>query len=95
MAVYVDRSEPDAEIIHIVSARKTDMSEVHTKTSSVRRLKISDETRKAYADRDKSLDNLDPDAPVMPPEFWDGATNREILPAREDPDFVPNRQRSP
>jgi len=43
------------------------------KTSSVKRLKISNETRRLYAQRDKSLDNLDPDCPVMPPEFWDGA----------------------
>jgi uncharacterized protein (DUF4415 family) len=37
-------------------------------------LKISDETRQAYADRDKSLDSTDPDCPTMPPDFWDGAT---------------------
>lgn len=37
-----------------------------------RRLKITDDTRKAYEQRDKSLDN-DPEAPVMPPEFWDNA----------------------
>jgi uncharacterized protein (DUF4415 family) len=36
-------------------------------------LKISDETRQAYANRDKSLDSTDPDCPTMPPEFWDGA----------------------
>ncbi len=48
------------------------MSVERTKTSS-KRLKISDATRKAYADRDKSLDNKDPDSPTMPPEFWDGA----------------------
>jgi uncharacterized protein (DUF4415 family) len=44
------------------------MSVERTKTSS-KRLKISDATRKAYADRD----NKDPDSPTMPPEFWDGA----------------------
>ena len=49
------------------------MSRNPTKTSSVKRLKISDETRRAYDERDKSRDNLDPDNPVMPPEFWDGA----------------------
>jgi uncharacterized protein (DUF4415 family) len=48
------------------------MSVEHTKTSS-KRLKISDATRKAYADRDKSLDSKDPDSPTMPPEFWEGA----------------------
>ncbi len=50
------------------------MSAEHTKTNSVKRLKISDETRQAYADRDKSLDSTDPDCPTMPPDFWDGAT---------------------
>jgi uncharacterized protein (DUF4415 family) len=49
------------------------MSKERTKTSSVKRLKISDETRRAYEQRDKSRDNLDPDAPVMPPDFWEGA----------------------
>jgi uncharacterized protein (DUF4415 family) len=48
------------------------MSEAHTKTSSARLLRISDETRKAYEERDRSLDN-DPDCPTMPPEFWEGA----------------------
>jgi len=37
-------------------------------------IKITDEIRKAYEERDKSLDNADPDAPVMPPEFWANAT---------------------
>jgi uncharacterized protein (DUF4415 family) len=49
------------------------MSKARTRISSVKRIKISDETRRAYADRDKSLDRADPDAPVMPPEFWEGA----------------------
>jgi len=49
------------------------MSAKRTKTSSVKRLKISEETRQAYASRDKSLDSTDPDSPTMPPEFWDGA----------------------
>ena len=49
------------------------MSAGLTKTSSVRRLTISDETREAYANRDKSLDSTDPDCPTMPPEFWDSA----------------------
>jgi uncharacterized protein (DUF4415 family) len=48
------------------------MSKAHITTSSVKRLKISEETRQAYGRRDKSLDN-DPDAPTMPPEFWEGA----------------------
>src|SRR5580765_4123141 len=53
--------------------RQTNMSKVHTRPSSVRKLKINDEVRKVYAGRDKSHDRLDPDSPVMPPEFWDGA----------------------
>jgi uncharacterized protein (DUF4415 family) len=49
------------------------MSRTPTQTSSAKRLKISDETRRAYNERDKSLDKLGPDAPVMPPEFWERA----------------------
>lgn len=49
------------------------MSKVHTRPSSVRKLKITDEVKKAYSLRDKSCDHLDPDIPVMPPEFWEGA----------------------
>jgi uncharacterized protein (DUF4415 family) len=50
------------------------MNEARTKINSVSRLKISDKTRRAYDRRDKSLDHADPDAPVMPPEFWQGAS---------------------
>lgn len=42
-------------------------------STPLRRLKITGKIRNAYAERDKSRDNLDPNAPVMPPEFWDGA----------------------
>jgi len=49
------------------------MRKAHTETNSVKRLKISDRTRELYEQRDKSRDNLDPDAPTMPPEFWEGA----------------------
>jgi uncharacterized protein (DUF4415 family) len=50
------------------------MKKVHTRTSSAgRRLAISEETRALYKRRDKNLDNADPDAPVLPPEMWDGA----------------------
>jgi uncharacterized protein (DUF4415 family) len=38
--------------------------------SGLRRVKITDKIRQAYAERDTSLDNLDPDAPVLPPEAW-------------------------
>jgi uncharacterized protein (DUF4415 family) len=41
--------------------------------SPEKRLKVSEKTRLAYESRDKSLDNLDPDNPVMPPESWEGA----------------------
>jgi uncharacterized protein (DUF4415 family) len=50
------------------------MSRASTKTSSAKRLKISDQTRRAYARRDKTRDKLDPAAPVKPPEFWQGAS---------------------
>ncbi len=36
------------------------------------KIKITDEIRKAYEERDRSLDN-DPDCPTMPPEFWENA----------------------
>ena len=49
------------------------MSKAPTKTSSAKRLKISDQTRRAYDRRDKSRDQLDTAAPVKPPEFWQGA----------------------
>ena len=49
------------------------MSAERTKTNSVKRLKVSEETRQAYANRDKRLDSTDSDCPTMPPEFWDGA----------------------
>jgi uncharacterized protein (DUF4415 family) len=42
-------------------------------TQPARRLKITDEIREAYAKRDKSLDNADPDAPVLSPEMWENA----------------------
>src|SRR6202167_2675413 len=50
------------------------MSEARTKSNSVNRLQISDKTKRAYERRDKSLDHADPDAPVMPPEFWQGVS---------------------
>jgi uncharacterized protein (DUF4415 family) len=43
------------------------------RTNSPKPLKISDRTGALYEERDKSQDNLDPDAPVKPPEFWEGA----------------------
>ena len=41
------------------------MSRASTKTKSV---KISDRTRKQYAERDRSLDHSD--VPQLPPELW-------------------------
>lgn len=51
------------------------MSKAHTKTNSakLRRVRISDETRRLYEQRDKRLDN-DPDAPTLPIEYWENAT---------------------
>jgi uncharacterized protein (DUF4415 family) len=43
------------------------------KTSSDKRVKISDQTRKLYKNRDRTLDN-DPDAPTLPVEAWDNAS---------------------
>jgi uncharacterized protein (DUF4415 family) len=37
------------------------------------KIKITDDVRKTYEERDGSLDH-DPDAPAMPPEFWANAT---------------------
>jgi uncharacterized protein (DUF4415 family) len=47
------------------------MSEKSTRRIS--KIRITDEIRQAYDARDKSLDNLDPDNPVRPPEFWENA----------------------
>jgi len=42
-------------------------------TKNIHRLKITPAIRKAYEERDKSLDNADPENPVLPPEMWEGA----------------------
>jgi len=39
---------------------------------SDKRLKIGDETKAAYRNRNRRLDS-DPDAPQMPPEYWSNA----------------------
>jgi uncharacterized protein (DUF4415 family) len=49
------------------------MSKVPMKTSSDKRVKISDQTRRLYQKRDRTLDN-DPDAPTLPVEAWDNAS---------------------
>jgi uncharacterized protein (DUF4415 family) len=48
------------------------MKQVSTKTNSTKRLKISQQTKAGYGQRDRRLDN-DPDAPQLPPEYWDKA----------------------
>ena len=48
------------------------MKQVSTKTNSVKRLKISEGTKTAYGNRDRRLDS-DPDAPQLPPEYWNNA----------------------
>jgi uncharacterized protein (DUF4415 family) len=48
------------------------MKQTSIKTSSAKRLKVSDTTRDAYAERDLKLDG-DLDAPQMPPEYWNNA----------------------
>jgi uncharacterized protein (DUF4415 family) len=48
------------------------MKKESTKTSSVKRLKISQATREAYRKRDRRLDS-DPDAPQLPSEYWNNA----------------------
>jgi uncharacterized protein (DUF4415 family) len=43
------------------------------KTSSDKRVEISDQTRRLYQKRDRAPDN-DPDAPTLPVEAWDNAS---------------------
>ena len=49
------------------------MKKASTTTNSGKRLKISAKTRKAYGRRDPVLDH-DPDAPQLPPDYWNNAT---------------------
>ncbi len=44
-----------------------------TNSDNLKRLKISARTRELYETRDKRLDNIDPEAPVLPPEMWANA----------------------
>ena len=41
------------------------------RTSGIR---VTEEIRRAYRDRDTRLEKLDPDAPLLPPEAWANAT---------------------
>ena len=49
------------------------MRRASTKITSDKRIHISPETRALYRKRDTSVDNADPDAPVLPPELWENA----------------------
>ena len=49
------------------------MKKASTTTSSVKRLRISKETRLAYGKRERNLDG-DPEAPQLPPDYWNNAT---------------------
>jgi len=48
------------------------MKKTSTTTNSVKRLKISEKTKRAYRKRDRALDR-DPDAPQLPPDYWANA----------------------
>lgn len=56
-----------------------------TGSNSVRRVKITPAVRRAYEERDKSRDNLDPECPVRPPEFWEGTTIGKYYRPRKTP----------
>lgn len=49
------------------------MKKASTTTNSVKKLKISEETKRTYRRRDRALDK-DADAPQMPPSYWAGAS---------------------
>ena len=48
------------------------MKKASTTTSSAKRLKISEPTKRTYRKRDRALD-ADADAPQLPPSYWAGA----------------------
>jgi uncharacterized protein (DUF4415 family) len=52
------------------------MSRVRTPTNLRKGIKISDETRRLYEQRDRSLDN-GPDCAPLPPEKWAHAMRRD------------------
>ena len=49
------------------------MKKASTRTNSAKRLRISKETKLAYGKRERKLDG-DPDAPQLPPDYWNNAT---------------------
>jgi uncharacterized protein (DUF4415 family) len=65
VCVFVDRSGPGVEVIHIMQERQWLMSKVSTSSKSI---KISGRTRELYQKRDRSLDRSD--VPQLPPEQW-------------------------
>ena len=52
------------------------MSRQRTPINLRKGIKISDETRRAYEERDRPLDN-DPAVPTLPPERWAHAMRRD------------------
>ncbi len=48
------------------------MKKASTTTRSAKRLTISKATKAAYSKRDRGLDH-DPDAPQLPPDYWNNA----------------------
>ena len=74
LVVFVDRSE-EARKSSTSSRqeRRRHMRRASTKINSDKRIHISPETRALYRKRDTSVDNADPDAPVLPPELWENA----------------------
>lgn len=71
LAVFV---EPGSDVIRLISGeRRLIMKKASTTTNSVKKLKISEETKRTYRKRDRALDQ-DADAPQMPPSYWAGAS---------------------
>jgi uncharacterized protein (DUF4415 family) len=52
------------------------MSRQRTPINLRKGIRISDETRRAWDERDRSLDD-DPDVPTLPPDRWANAMRRE------------------
>jgi uncharacterized protein (DUF4415 family) len=56
--------------------------------STPRRVRITDEIRRAWEQRDKSQDNADPENPVLPPEVWaDGVVGKYYRPLKTQISF--------
>lgn len=59
--------------IRILKRKRSTYNATASNSDNLKRIKISAQTRELYEKRDKSLDNADPDAPVLPPEMWENA----------------------